>query len=262
MHSIVEQNLRAAMRCYALIGDGSEARDYPGLTVASSGLDVPVFNSAMLTASTDDIERFITTADVHFRSRKLGWTFWVCEDLIPKELRGLCLRAIFSSRGMRCIAEAPGIYAESLLQPLRSPAQMTFGRVSSAETRLEFAHLASVVFALRFEVSKRIYGAPGVWQPPSYGWIGYLEGKAVAIVTIVIADGVLGVYSLGTLPQHQGCGYGETLLRHALSEARKESGIERSVLQATAQGLSLYRRMGYRIVTRFSIYLREGCATF
>jgi ribosomal protein S18 acetylase RimI-like enzyme len=250
------------MRCYASVGDDSEARDYPGLSLASSGLDVPVFNSAMLTAPTDDIERFITTADVHFRSRKLGWTFWVCEDLLPPEHRGVPLRTIFLSRGMRCIAEPPGMYAEELLQPSKPAAQMTFARVDSTQTRLEYAHLASVVFSLRFDVSKQIYGKAGVWSPPSYGWIGYFQGKPVALVTVVVANGALGVYSLGTLPQHQGCGFAETLLRHALREATKQTGIERSVLQATAQGLNLYRRIGFRIVTKFSIYLREGCASF
>jgi ribosomal protein S18 acetylase RimI-like enzyme len=259
MHSIVEQNLRAAMRSYALIGGNAETRDYPGVSVASTGFDVPVFNSAMLTEPANKIEPAISIAEVHFRARRLGWTFWVCEDLLPRESRDWKLRAIFLSKGMRRIAEPPGMYA-ARIAPARKPAPpMTFARVNSEQTRLEFAHIASVVFSLRFEVSKRIYGATGVWQPPSYGWIGYYEGKPVAVVTIVIANGAIGVYSLGTLPQHQRCGFGETLLRHALYEAQRESGLECSVLQATAQGLNLYLRVGYRIVTKFSIYMREGC---
>ena len=44
------------------------------------------------------------------------------------------------------------------------------------------------------------------------GWIGYVNNKAVSVVTIVIAADAIGVYSLGTLPQYQGCGYGETLV--------------------------------------------------
>jgi ribosomal protein S18 acetylase RimI-like enzyme len=67
----------------------------------------------------------------------------------------------------------------------------------------------------------------------------------------------VGVYSLGTLPQYQGCGYGETLLRHALDDIGKRTGITRSVLQSTDEGLKLYQRMGYRPVTSFSVYTRE-----
>jgi ribosomal protein S18 acetylase RimI-like enzyme len=152
------------------------------------------------------------------------------------------------------------MYADRLLPRIRPPADMTFERVGNDRTRLEFAHIASVVFALAFATSNRIYGSPGLWRPPSQGWIGYLNGKPVSVVTVVITDGTSGVYSLGTLPQYQGCGYGETLLRHALEEARNEFGIERTVLQATPQGSHLYLRMGYRIVTKFSIFVREGAS--
>lgn len=262
MHSIVEQNLRAAMRCYANLGNGSEARDYPGVTVASSGLNVAVFNSAMLTEYTANLELPINTVDIHFRARRLGWTFWVCDDLIAPELRDWRMRNVFRSKGMFRIAEAPGMYAECLLPRQRAAATMTFARVTTERARLEFAHIASVVFSLPFGTSKRIYGSPELWKPPSYGWVGYFEGKPVSIVTTVIASDAIGVYSLGTLPQHQGCGFGETLLRHAIGEAHRDTGIGRTVLQATMQGFNLYLRIGYRVVTRFTIYIRESCASF
>jgi GNAT superfamily N-acetyltransferase len=260
MYQAVEQNLRTAMRSYSLIGDGSEAREYPGLVVASSGLDVPVFNSAMLTQPTDSIDSLVAIADVHFQARRLGWTFWLCEDMLAEKGRAGAARSAFRSKGMLRIADPPGMFAEQIQPPVREPAPMAFVRVSDEKTRLEFAHIASVVFTLPFETSKRIYGAPGMWSAPTCGWIGYFEGKPVSVVTTVIAADVVGVYSLGTLPQHQRCGFGETLLRHALEDARRTSGLERSVLQAAPQGLRLYLRMGYRMVTRFSIFMREACA--
>jgi ribosomal protein S18 acetylase RimI-like enzyme len=259
MYNAVEQNLRAAMRCYSNVGDNSEARDYPAVTVASTGLDVAVFNSAMLRDVTGSIEPAITQADVHFRARRLGWTFWVCEDLLTPTSRS-SIRSTFQARGMSWIASPPGMYAERLLPPVRHPAALTFAPVGDDHTRLEFAHIASVVFSLAFVTAKQIYGSPGVWRVPSYGWIGYFEGKPVSVVTVVIAGGVLGVYSLGTLPQYQGCGFGETLLRHALQVAANASGTEKTVLQATPQGSHLYLRMGYRIVTKFSIFMREGAS--
>ena len=262
MYTRVEQNLRAAMRCYGSIGGRSETRDYAGVTVASSGLDVPVFNSAMLTEPVNHMEQKIEIADLHFAARKLGWTFWICDDLVPADYREARMRQLFRDKGMLRIADPPGMYAEQVLPRTKPPADMTFARVQNEQTRLEFAHIASVVFSLAFRTSKRIYGAPSLWQPPSYGWIGYAAGKPVSVVTVVIASGVIGVYSLGTLPQHQGCGYGETLLRHALCHAQQESGFKSSVLQTTAQGMNLYLRMGYRIVTKFSIYMREGCTPF
>jgi GNAT superfamily N-acetyltransferase len=260
MYRAVEQNLRTAMRSYSLIGDGAEAREYPGLVVASSGLNVPVFNSAMLTQPTRSIESLVAIADVHFQARRLGWTFWLCEEMLPAERRAGAARAAFRSKSMIRIADPPGMFAEAIEPPIRKPAPMTFMRVADEKTRLEFAHIASVVFTVPFETSKRIYGAAGMWSDPACGWVGYFEGKPVSVVTTVIAAGVVGVYSLGTLPQHQGCGFGETLLRHALEDARRTSGLEHSVLQAAPQGLRLYLRIGYRVVSRFSIFMRDACA--
>ena len=70
----------------------------------------------------------------------------------------------------------------------------------------------------------------------------------------MVSDGVVGVYNVGTLPGHQRRGYGEAIMRHALEKAREETGLERTILQSTAQGLPIYQRMGYRTVTRVLVY--------
>jgi GNAT superfamily N-acetyltransferase len=260
MYRTVERNLRTAMCGYSCIGNGAEAREYPGLVVASSGMNVPVFNSAMLTDPVASIEPLVTLADVHFQARRLGWTFWLCEDMVTGGSISAVASSLYGKKRMLRIANPPGMYAEHIEPPVRKPAPISFAPVDNDRTRLEFAHIASVVFTLPFETSRRIYGAPGFWTSQTRGWIGYFEGKPVSVVTTVVAAAAIGVYSLGTLPQHQGCGFGETLLRHALEDARRTSGLEISVLQAAPQGLRLYLRMGYRIVTRFSIFMREACA--
>jgi hypothetical protein len=43
-------------------------------------------------------------------------------------------------------------------------------------------------------------------------------------------------------------------MRHALEDARRTHGIERSILQATPAGYHLYERMGYRTITSVAVY--------
>src|SRR3954452_12667430 len=147
MYRVVEQNLRVAMRSYASIGNGSECRDYPGVTISSSGLDVPVFNSAMLTGPTEDLDPLIAMSETHFRVRGLGWTFWICDDLVTCDWRYRAVRTPFRSKGMLRIASPPGMYAEHITQRSRPAAPLTYSRVATEQTRLEFAHVASIVFA-------------------------------------------------------------------------------------------------------------------
>jgi hypothetical protein len=47
------------------------------------------------------------------------------------------------------------------------------------------------------------------------------------------------------------------MLRAAVSEVQRETGIERVVLQSTEAGYALYHRMGFRDVTRYSVYLTK-----
>jgi len=64
----------------------------------------------------------------------------------------------------------------------------------------------------------------------------------------------VGVYNVATVPDQQRRGFGEAVMRHAVAEAQREHGIARSILQSTPAGLHLYQRMGYRVVTRVSVY--------
>jgi ribosomal protein S18 acetylase RimI-like enzyme len=59
---------------------------------------------------------------------------------------------------------------------------------------------------------------------------------------------------VATLPESQRLGYGEAVMRYAIEHARREHGIERSILQSTPAGFRLYERMGYRTVTKVAVY--------
>ena len=259
LHGIVERNLRAAMRCYARVNVRGEARDYPGLTVTSCGLDCAVFNSAMLNSTTreSEFQRLLTLAGVHFRQRHLGWTFWLCDDLLPDAERKR-VRTLFRDSRMECIAQPPGMYAEELAPPIRPPAPLEIRQVSDYTARLDFAHLSSVVFSLGYQTSKDVYGSAELWNGCMTGWVGYYDGRPVTLIAVVIAAGVAGVYSVGTLPALQGRGFAETMMRHALAWARETAGVQATVLQSTTQGMPLYKRLGYRTVTNFGVYLNEG----
>jgi GNAT superfamily N-acetyltransferase len=260
VHQIVDANLRVAMRCYGNLGGAAEIREISGVSVASSGVDFAVFNSAMLLAApeTGGLAKAISVARVHFAARGLGWTFWLCEDLLPPDDRYRA-REIFRTFGMTPVAQPPGMYTDRIGPPVRGTLEVECRRVSNSSVRGDFADLSAAIFSLPPRIASQIYASDRLWQPPMTGWVAYLNGKPVAIVSIVIGGGSAGVYSLGTLSEYRGRGVAESLLRHALEAARQEEGIEATVLQTTSQGMRLYLRMGYRVVANFSVYIQEGC---
>ena len=248
------------MACYSRVSEDGQTATLPGVEATSCGMDIAVFNAALLTAPAThaDLNHAVGACGSFYASKSVGWSFWVCDDFLDPEIR-VSSRSLFHDRGLSLVARPPGMYTERVSPPARMSAGMECRRIDDEKTRLDFAHISSIVFALPFMSAKRIYAEPGLWQSPMTGWIGYVNNKALCVVTTVIAADAVGVYSLGTLPQHQGCGYGETLLRHAIEQARKETGITRSILQTTDEGFNLYLRMGYRVVTGFSVYTKETC---
>ena len=256
----VEANLRAAMRCYARVSSQGEARDYPGLSVAWCGLDCAVFNSALLNqpASIEELRRMLAMAELHFRQRKVGWTFWLCNDMLRGGSLEAARTAVREAR-LELIAQPPGMFVRHLAPPTRKLPELMIRKVRTAPETLDFAHLSSVIFNLSYRTAQAIYGNPDVWAGAMEGWVGYLDGQAVSLATVVIAAGVAGVYSVGTLPSHQRRGYAEVMIRHALGQC-PAGAVQGSVLQSTVEGMNLYTRLGYQPVTSFGVYIREGSA--
>ena len=105
-----------------------------------------------------------------------------------------------------------------------------------------------------------MYEPESAWQGAYRGYLGIVNGAAVSIVALVRAGGAVGVYSLGTVPAQRHKGYGEALLRAAVSsEKAREDTLDNTtgplVLESTEAGYRLYRRLGFRDVTNFTVYL-------
>ena len=102
-----------------------------------------------------------------------------------------------------------------------------------------------------------VYAQPQAWHGDYKGFVGLVGGRTVAIVALVETEDAIGIYSLATHPGHRRKGYGEALLRAVVAQAEQRSGPRKTVLQASEVGYSLYRRLGFREVTRFTVYLTK-----
>lgn len=248
------------MACYGRAAAGGDTRVIAQVALTSSGLQYPVFNSAMLTGpvtTENELRKLIAIPQVHFRARGLGWSYWVCEDLLSEPLRNAAA-SIFKGIGMKPVAHAPGMHADRIRHEPIQAADLRCVCVDNEQTRATFARLASVVFALPPEIAATIYESSTFWSSHVCGYLGYANRDAVSIVSTVVFGGVAGVYSLGTLPAHRGRGYARALLRHALADTERRNTYDGIVLQTNTHGMTLYKNLGFKAVTLFTIYLGEG----
>ncbi len=251
--------MRHAMQCFAQATPASEVREMPGVLIANAGVDTPVFNTAFLTSPPQDLvdlDRRIAIAKVYYEARGLHWSYWVCEDLLEACPRRRAA-SVFRRRGLRAATECAGMLAEQIPAASREAPPIECRRVSDAETRMAFCHITSACFGIPFETSLAIYNSAKTWQTDFIAYTAYLEGQPVATAATVTAAGAIGLYSVATLPAYQRRGIAEALSRHAIGEAQHAAGMQPSVLQATRPGQALYRRMGYRHVTRITVYVSD-----
>ena len=78
---------------------------------------------------------------------------------------------------------------------------------------------------------------------------------AVTTVAVVVAADSIGIYSVSTLSPYRRKGYAESLMRQVIGQYTRQTGIERAVLQATRAGFDMYRKMGFRPVSHFTVYM-------
>lgn len=256
---MIEKNLRSAMRFFGQATGAGAIRPLDRAEMVYSGLDYGVFNIAFLTDYLDsarDLAAVLAGCGRAFREYKVRWSFWLCEDYVDSAtLRSS--RDVFLGAGMRPISHAPGMMTFALAPPTRRLPEIECRRVTDALSRSAFTELTAVCFDIPFPVARAVYQPEQAWNGSYHGFVGMVDGRAVSIVALVRAANALGIYSLATLPEFRRCGYGEALIRAAIPRLLQDGSAEPLVLESTEAGYPLYRRLGFRDVTRFSVYLTK-----
>ena len=252
----IEENLREALAVFARTGAGGVSEELAGVAVTCSGIQFSMFNSAVLTApvpSAGDLEARIHRAGTFFHRRGFSWSFWICQGWLDKDVRGV-VGDVFHRNGLHLVVELPGMAAERLPPPRRALPRLEFRRVTDAVTRADFNRIMSIAFGIPFPIARAVYECERTWESAFTGWLGYLDDLPVTSTATLITGSVAGVYAVSTLPTHHRKGYAEAVMRQALEHIRRTTGIERSVLQSSEAGYSLYQKMGYRTVVRYAVF--------
>lgn len=117
------------------------------------------------------------------------------------------------------------------------------------ETEAQFdvnVPLLSAAFELSEEIA-RSYASSLLKDKECYRYVLFDNGTAVS-TSLFMKDGdFVGCFDVATPAEHQRKGYGEELMKFMLKE-QYELGSRLVMLQSSAAGEVLYRRMGYQII--------------
>lgn len=252
----LEANLRQSFRALAHGRPRADVTELEGVSIASLGAEFQMFNAAFLNsrvAGREDLEGRLARAQSVFHARRIPWSFWICEDWLAWPARR-SLVSVCEKFGLRAVAEMPGMAAEGVRDTKRrdKPA-IEIVRADSPATMEHFRSIGSLCFHVPPTWFREVFddSMPG---RDFICWLAFRDGLPVATAATVVSHGVIGVYNVATLPDERGKGYAEAITRHAIAEAARQSGLSRVILQSTAQGERLYKRLGFREVSRLVVF--------
>jgi len=81
--------------------------------------------------------------------------------------------------------------------------------------------------------------------------IGYLDETPVTSSTLLLAEGIAGIFDVSTPPDFRRRGFGRAITLAAMREARAR-GYRYACLQASEEGFSVYQKLGF--VTQFQAH--------
>lgn len=199
-------------------------------------------------------DRSVSAADVLRRAREFfgprGHGYTVC----VMQHRDADIAAHLSAEGIGQMGDSPGMAIEQRIAEEPLPSGVDVEIVEGAEAAREFADVAGAAYAtygLPPKIALRQFSNPACFdQPHVTAWLARIGGAPVGTVMVLLTHRVAGIYWVGTSPEVRGRGIAAALTRLA-TNAGFDMGAEAVVLQASVMGEPIYRKMGYREITRY-----------
>ena len=195
----------------------------------------------------------IREAVTWFAQRAHPFSWWVGPGDQPAALgRHLEVAGLVRAEGE--LAMAADLHA-LVAPPL--PRGLQIRRVSVPAELAAFARINAANWSPPDPMVERFYaeGAAALLgaDVPIRLYVGYVEEEPVATAELAVGGGVVGLYGVSTRAAHRGRGYGSALTAQPLLDARA-AGFRTAVLQAAADGVGVYRRLGFETFGEYVEY--------
>jgi len=137
------------------------------------------------------------------------------------------------------------------------PDEVTIERVGDADSLASYVATLGEAYGMGSEgvaVWGRFCSHVGLGPEGAvHNYLARLDGRPVCCATLYLAEGVAGIYAVGTVADARRRGIGSMLTAAALEEARRR-GYRHGILQSSAMGLGVYRAMGFEETFEYRTY--------
>lgn len=225
------------------------------LTLVDSGLNSDTFNIIHIINGHHISDQEIETAVNHFEDKKLSYTIWIAKNQLNDKVK-----SILATLGMLSTESTPGMKLN--LSDFKSVSEYSLPEikiVSTAEELNSYAYMLSDLWKPRDENVTTYYNQISRIILENILPIQYAlylkDGIPVGGVEICITKDTLGIYGLVTIDSHRREGIGTALMHYALTLG-KSKDLVTAVLQSSESGFTIYKKLGFKIMTEYFEYKR------
>jgi ribosomal protein S18 acetylase RimI-like enzyme len=246
----VERMAAALPSCWAsrVATCGGVVHEEDGLAVCLTGVPDDPFNPTLVRRLPSDPDAALEAAAAHYPTP--GVSFGI--DL-EASLHG-DVRAAARRRGLRNVASRPGMAL--VIDDLRRPAApegITIEAVTDASTLAKVAAADAVSFGGDAAVMRAFLPPVILGDRAQRVFAATADGAVVGTGESILADGVLGIFGIGTLPTYRRRGIGAALTATLIDDRAAEADL--AVLQSSELGFGTYGRLGFRPMSTWEVWV-------
>lgn len=204
------------------------------------------------------VENRVREAVEYFRSRNVPHMWWFGARSSPEGIGELLVEQGLIKSEWESPAMAVDLRQldESKLQELTERSGVELRRVTTEEDLDRWMEILNITFEADEPFSN---GLKSVYRTlldreDSHIILAEIDGEPVGISSSVLRAGVVGLFCVGTLKEHQGKGIGSLVSLAAILEGRKQ-GYEISILSSSKPGFNVYPKLGFKEYFRYRFYV-------
>jgi len=245
---------------------GGAVLDDRGLLCYVGAHPLPAYVNGVWRTGTVGTPDLLARADALFGERGRGYTIWV------RSHADRDIEEALVEEGLLLYDDSPGMVLDQRLEDAPLPPGVVVRRVTDESGGSDFAGVVGAAYA---SLGMRDATAPVLFArletlvaPHIVAYVAYdrhdpddganaVGGgpRPVATALLHMNHGVALLNWVGTVPDARGRGLAAAMTRVA-SNAGFDAGCRMASLQATEMGEPVYRRLGYREITRYHGYVR------
>ena len=224
-----------------------------GLAIGWPDVPLTMYNIIFLARNVEDagtLKARVHEATSFARTKRQAGLVTVCHELLEGQTR-FALDDIFESEGYMPALTLTGMAGNIL--PLAAPGHPDLRIERAEDNGVTVTDINCLAYGLAVETGRASLLRKSFWQN-AFSYVAFIGDRPVATATVIVQRECLYLALVATVPEAQGKGYGQAVVRHAMQRAHEATGLTRTILHATQAGYPLYDGLGYRSAAHFTGY--------